>query len=274
MRRCLGFVLLLMLCGSTAFSTTLLFKDFGDLVSESDGIIQGTVTSIESRYDADKEIYTFVTLDSIEPVHGKYDRKQLGLRLKGGNIDGDILNVHGSPSFEIGESVVLFLNGNGTNIVPIVGWTQGTFEIEYDATTQEKVVKDHAGNAVFDIEGNKIIKESRFQDKARIVDLKGRSLPAQAHEGTPENGKAIERRPDVVPARSAMSLDRFIESVKTLALKKGKPELFIQSVAIGDFRNTGSKIDAGPGKAGDFVPPTAPTLPKSPRQEIIQPDHQ
>ena len=110
-------------------ATTLVYKSFNDLMKEADGVVSGHVASVDSQYNANREIYTFVTLDQLEVLSGTYQDSTLTIRLKGGKVENDISHVIGSPEFAEGDRVVLFVNGNGRYMVPLVGWTQGVFRI-------------------------------------------------------------------------------------------------------------------------------------------------
>ena len=130
------------------YATVLPYYDLHQLIAEADGIVMGTVRSIESAYDPHREIYTFVTLDQLNVIHGGYDQAALVLRLKGGEVDNDVLEVDGSPHFALNEQVILFLQGNGSMIVPLVGWTQGVFRVIEDVVTGRQVVSDQDRKSV------------------------------------------------------------------------------------------------------------------------------
>ena len=58
---------------------------------------------------------------------------------------------------------MLFLQGNGKQIVPIVGWSQGVFRIENLAGRQ--IVTDSDGNQVLGIVDNTIVKRPAFHPR-------------------------------------------------------------------------------------------------------------
>ena len=64
---------LLSIFSLTLFSTSLVHKSFDKLVIESDGIIQGHVKEIKFKRSLDNFIYTFITLDNIKVLNGKYN---------------------------------------------------------------------------------------------------------------------------------------------------------------------------------------------------------
>jgi hypothetical protein len=119
----------------------------------------GRVSSVESKYDKNKEIYTFVTFDRLDVLAGSYAAPKLTLRFRGGQVDNDVLHVVGSPKFAVDQNVVVFVHGNGRYMVPVVGWTQGVFRIVKDAATGQRVVHDNEGNRVSGVQGSHLIKE-------------------------------------------------------------------------------------------------------------------
>src|SRR5262245_3812553 len=151
------------------YATTVLYKSFDNLVQEAEGIVIGTVRSIESHYGPDQDIYTFVTLDQLEVLNGAYDQQTLTIRLKGGQVNNEILHIDGSPEFTQHERVVVFLQGNGRDIVPLVGWSQGLFRMNFDASTGQNMVYDHDGNRVLDIKKGEIVKDRTYPSEAHIV---------------------------------------------------------------------------------------------------------
>jgi len=138
--------------------TTLVKKSLAELLSESDGIVVGTVSDLKSRYDKKKDLQTFVRLTDLKIVHGHYDGSSLTLQMQGGEINGNVLEVQDSPKFAVKDRVVLFLKDNGHELVPFVGWTQGVFRVFYDEQTGVDRIKDNSGNPVLAVAGDEIIK--------------------------------------------------------------------------------------------------------------------
>ena len=139
-------------------TTTLVKKSLAELLSESDGIVVGTVSDLKSRYDKKKELQTFVRLTDLKIIHGHYDGSSLTLQMQGGEVNGNVLEVQDSPKFAVKDRVVLFLKDNGHELVPFVGWTQGVFRVFYDEQTGVDRIKDNSGNPVLAVAGDEIIK--------------------------------------------------------------------------------------------------------------------
>ena len=196
--------LLTLAWAAAAQATTVLRESFPDLVEKSEGIVVGTLLAKESRYGADRAIYTFWTLGDLQIVSGAYAEPQLELRVLGGEVDGDRLSVVGAPSFAIGDRVVLFLRGNGRYPVPFVGWTQGVFRVGPDGA-----IADHEGNRLLGIQNLELEREQRTAPAIQIVDRPGsQAAPAVAAS----TGQATEPRP-------SLTLDRFVKAIQEQAAR-------------------------------------------------------
>jgi hypothetical protein len=168
MRRAPGALLVLGLSLHLS-ATTIPYKSFDDLVKEADAVVSGRVAQVESKYGPDKEIFTFVTLDNVEALAGTYAGPTLTLRLMGGQVGNDVSQIVGSPSFQTDDRVVLFVQGNGRYMVPLVGWTQGVFRVEQDAATGQLSIRDNEGNRVHGIARGRVIKENLARPEAHII---------------------------------------------------------------------------------------------------------
>ncbi len=102
---------------------------FSEIVRRSDLIVAGTVTRIESRYEQNRAtIRTYVTLEGLQVFKGTAGAK-LVLRLEGGRIGADVLDVPLMPRFKLGARYLCYVSGNGEKLSPITGFHQGLFEI-------------------------------------------------------------------------------------------------------------------------------------------------
>ena len=206
-----------------AQATTLLKKNLADLVAEADGIVVGTVSELNARYDKKKDINTYVTLNDLKVVHGQYDASSLVLQLRGGEIEGDVFEIHGSPKFETKDRVIIFLKDNGREMVPIVGWTQGVFRVAKDEKTGNERIKDHEGNNVVEVSGDELVKEQINRPEAEIVDGRGQSAIRSAGAGHTDDGSVSEFIPLKKKSAQgeALSLREFMNSVSQKLKEKG-----------------------------------------------------
>lgn len=126
-----------------AFATTVLEKDFADLVREADTIVVGTVTAIET--DQEREVpFTLVTFADLEVVKGTHSEDEFTVQVMGGPTpDGLRFHIAGVPAFHLGDRMVVFVVGNETQAVPFVGMWQGVYRVVRDADME--IMADHAG---------------------------------------------------------------------------------------------------------------------------------
>lgn len=259
----------------------------------------GTVVNVESYYDQNDEIYTFVTLEELDILDGSYDQDTLVLRLKGGQVNGEIIDVYGSPQFSPDDEVILFLRGNGKAMVPIVGWTQGVFRVVSDEETGREVVSDHEGNRIFGIKGSKIIKEYLYPTKANIFDTKtGTLIPGQQRpvipdeeimvpqtfssamqddaspgitdDGSSSKSKPLQRQP-LTFDHEIISVQEFIDTIAQKLTKKSPQNIRIISVNVETFLRSGNDLESEPKDARRNLKKPGSTFPKLELDEPVLP---
>lgn len=216
---------MIVLCGQV-HATTLLQKNFQNLVDEAEGVVEGTIAKVESYYDQQFRIYSYVTLDRLTIHSGSFDEESLVLRMAGGQVGDEVQWIEGSPRFETGDKVILFLRGNGRSLVPIVGWTQGVFRVLTDSRTLEETVRDYQGNRIFKIEGNALVKERRGQSEALLMDpqtgqfipetgsvAEGLDIPKRQEEGVAVEGNIPSSSAATSNQEKTLSKEGFVNSI-------------------------------------------------------------
>jgi hypothetical protein len=237
--------------------------------------VAARVASLESKYSPNKEIYTFITFDQVEAMSGNFHGQSLSLRFKGGRVGNDILDVEGSPNLQVNDRVVLFIQGNGKYMVPVVGWTQGVFRIVQDSKTGHQVIRDHEGNSVQGIRGGQVLREQKFQPESEIVGplqtARSEAARNSANAGVADDSStsAAVAAPQG-PEKAAMTAQAFFDIVRRAGSKKTRVAE-LRSVAVGDFSMPDDSKDLAvePGKsAGQGAQGETPVLPKkAPRSQ-------
>jgi hypothetical protein len=64
------------------------------------------------------------------------------MRTFGGTVDGETMAIDDGPKFEVGDEDILFVENNGTQVVPLVGIMYGRFHVRKNASGQEMVTTD------------------------------------------------------------------------------------------------------------------------------------
>ncbi len=133
-----------------AGATSVLEHSFPSLVQDAEVIAVGTVTAIESAWDADNKVpRTFVTFSNLTVLKGEGGQTDLTLRFLGGPTpDGGVMQIAGVPQFALGERSVIFCVGNNYQAVPLVGVWQGVYRVVFDVERGVDTIRDHAWRPV------------------------------------------------------------------------------------------------------------------------------
>ncbi|HEV8692070.1 MAG TPA: hypothetical protein VGQ91_17330 [Ideonella sp.] len=206
---------------TTGHATVLPYKNVQALVDEAEGIVIGTVRSVDAAAAKPHDVHTYVTLDQLETLSGKLDAPTLTLRLKGGIVDGRGLHVDGAPNFKPNERVLLFVQGNGHDLVPLVGWSQGMFRLVMDASSGKTQVQDADGNDVVGMADGQL---QRNEGAHLDVELLGAPELQRTHQPKPEAdaGQTDDGSPSTLVdvqalPRPAMSAERFVGELRQRA---------------------------------------------------------
>ena len=155
----------------TALATTVIPPSFDDLVGRAEMIFQGTVTDLRSEWTgegAQRHIMSYVTLKVEEAVKGN-PGTSVTLRMLGGTVGAETMEVSDAPKFKVGDRDILFVENNGTQFVPLVGIMHGRFRVK----------KDEAGrDAVFTNEGSPLTDVTQL-GKNEAAASAGRAISAK-----------------------------------------------------------------------------------------------
>jgi hypothetical protein len=130
-----------LLAACTALATTVIPPSFDELVSRAEMIFQGSVTDVRSEWTgegAQRHIMSYVTLKVEDAIKGK-PGATVTLRMLGGTVGGETMEVTDAPKFKVGDRDILFVENNGTQFVPLVGIMHGRFRVKKDASGQDAV---------------------------------------------------------------------------------------------------------------------------------------
>jgi hypothetical protein len=244
-------------------ATVVLALKFDELVRMADGVVLGTVESVISRRDERKHIATYVTLTDLDLLTGSYQAKTLTLRFAGGGAENEIVEVEGSPTFHVKERVILFVSGNGEQLVPVLGWGQGVFRVVRDPQGGPEVISDSVGNRVFGIRDGQVVKERRVASELELFGPRmggpSEATPPKGGLGRTETGEQIgpPRTNDIQGSRAGdetrtlaesgevMRLEQFVADVRRTAETAGIQGKPLRSVAEGQALAVSDK-DAAP----------------------------
>jgi len=112
-------------------ATTVERLSLDDLVRKAQKIVIGKVSNVQTHWtDNGKLILTTYTVDVQENMKGQTSRT-LEITTVGGRLGDLILNIAGMPSFENGETAVVFVENAG-GYSTVVGLGQGKFTVTND----------------------------------------------------------------------------------------------------------------------------------------------
>lgn len=120
-------------------------KNFDQLVLEADEIFVGTAATAVPRKRAQGGIVTDVVFTNLQVFKGNAANTAITLMTMGGTVAGETFEIRGMPKFQIGITYLVFVQGNGTTIFPVVGGDQGMFQVKPDAATGESLVFNSRG---------------------------------------------------------------------------------------------------------------------------------
>lgn len=133
-----------------ARATTVIPPDFKTMVHQAEIIFRGKVTAVRSEWSGEGSqrcIVTYVTFDVMKTLKGAPVSPYV-LRMLGGTVGDQAMVIDGVPKFAVGDKTLLFVEHNGTQVVPLVGMMYGYFHLMTDVTTGQEIVHRFNGNAL------------------------------------------------------------------------------------------------------------------------------
>ena len=129
---------------SSVEATTVIPPSFDQLVRQAELIFQGTVTEVHAQWVGEggqRHIESYITFSVEEAVKGKPGQTYT-LRMFGGVVGDQGMAISDAPKFAVGDRDILFVENNGTQIIPLVGIMYGRFHVKRDETGGEVVTQN------------------------------------------------------------------------------------------------------------------------------------
>lgn len=149
-------------------ATTVIPPSFDELVSQAEIIFQGTVTDVRSEWTgegAQRHIMSYVTFKVEDSIKGN-PGANITLRMLGGTVGVETMQVSDAPKFKVGDRDILFVENNGTQFIPLVGIMHGRFHVQKDETGRD-VVHTNEGSPLSDI--TKLGKNEEAASGGRVI---------------------------------------------------------------------------------------------------------
>lgn len=132
-------VFAVMLAAIPAGASTFLAMSRGELVAQSDAIVQGSVLKVNSFWSESGRIIVSEAMIQVEEKIRGNAPSVVVVRTYGGEV-GDIrVDAPGFPKFAVGERVLVFLSNAGAT-AEVTGYRQGQFRIVRDKAGVEMAV--------------------------------------------------------------------------------------------------------------------------------------
>ena len=135
-----------------AQATTVIAPTFDELVDQAEVIFQGKVTDVKSMWAGEggqRHIVSYVTFQIEESLKGNPGQSYT-IRMLGGTVDGETMEVSDAPKFVVGDKDILFVQNNGSQFIPLVGIMHGRFHVQRDRSGRDSVLTNE-GEAVNDL---------------------------------------------------------------------------------------------------------------------------
>lgn len=137
-----------------AFATSVIAPAFDEMVGQSDYIVRAVVKSVTSEWRDNPDqpghryIGSLVELEVKEVIKGT-PPSPLVLDVVGGRMGDKTLTIEGAPKFIVGEESILFVKGNGRQIVPLVGMMHGFYPVKRDKVSGQAQMTRSNGRLLY-----------------------------------------------------------------------------------------------------------------------------
>jgi len=138
---------------SAARGTTVIPPTFDQLVSQGQVIFQGAVTDVRSEWagaGTQRHIVTYVTFKVEETLKGNLGAIY-SIRLLGGTVGDETMEVVDAPKFNVGDRDILFVENNGSQFIPLVGIGYGRFRVHHEEGHGRDVVMTNERKPLTDV---------------------------------------------------------------------------------------------------------------------------
>lgn len=130
-----------MFCAAGADASTFTLPSDDDLIIGARAIVRGKVLSVTCQFDDQAgRVFTYVRLRVGEVLKGQGVDKEIVLKQEGGQAGSRGSIIFGTPRFEKGEKVLLYLDTWRDGSLRVYQMFLGKFSIVTDPATGEQIV--------------------------------------------------------------------------------------------------------------------------------------
>jgi hypothetical protein len=125
---------------TSALATVVVPVPPEEMAEDADAVITGHVTRIESHWDAGQaQVFTTIAIAVDDVLKGTVDDPEIEVVQPGGMVGGLGSWLYGSPQFEVGERVLVFLTEQPDGSVRVTHLYLGKYSIVGDIETGEEL---------------------------------------------------------------------------------------------------------------------------------------
>src|SRR5262245_48115235 len=133
-------IISLLAIGHSALATTVIMPTDDHMIVTARAIVRGKVVSVETGLDKQNRIFTYVTLKVREVLKGQINERRIVIKEPGGEVGDRGTLVFGTPRFEVGERVLLYLDTWQDGSLRVHEMLLGKFSIVQDPGSDDLVV--------------------------------------------------------------------------------------------------------------------------------------
>lgn len=202
------------------------------LLNQADLVFTGKVIDIQYKDSLDGIPHTFVTYQVDDVISGRPDGKQVTLRFMGGRQQkGEViryLDVSETPEFQAGDTDILFVSRNTSNICPLADCNSGRFR------NRDGVLTSDDGRVVIETaDRSYAISSAVLTNDTGVKQDIGRSINEVA-------AQTREPKTEVIPV-TAVKVEKFVTDLKVQAREvasvRVKEPVFVSASIKDDFKS-------------------------------------
>ncbi len=142
-----GLLALIALFASVMPATVIQRMTLEELVDQAQSVVHGSVARKWPAWDDKQQlIWTHYEVAVEDSLKGAPQGKMI-LSEPGGTVGDAVMQIAGTPDYEVGEEVVLFTASTPIGYARTCGWTQGKFKVEKSVNGVRKVLSSGSQGA-------------------------------------------------------------------------------------------------------------------------------
>lgn len=134
---------------TTAYATTLVYDNDGELALQSQAVVLGRVVNVVSEYVPETSgVHTRVAIRVDSLVAGSVGGETIELTELGGEVSGVSEKIFGAPAYRVGERVLVFVERDGKGRLRTTGLAAGKYSVEASSGGMWVARRDYRGASV------------------------------------------------------------------------------------------------------------------------------